>query len=228
MPTSLCIAQSSCCQAGTVSRRPLRWCLPLQNVPEGSVWKNGAQKSACGAQHHWHDGSSLQWPAQKWGQEPQRRMNDYREHNLQLLQADVSELLLMSWLSWSLKPLKAAFQETQLPLWPQRRREVLKMLRGSAASEWIRESFASPTNPFSSDPWLLSGLSGCFVLKLYSDLAERSLCAAVNTEQKLVWSGLEMCTQILFCSPAHGSGLAGALLGAVPASTGFSTWLNEE
>lgn len=70
--------------------------LPLQNVPEGSMWKKGAQKSACGARHHWQDGSSLQWPAQKRGHEPQMRMNDYRELNLQLLQAAVSELLLMS------------------------------------------------------------------------------------------------------------------------------------
>lgn len=40
----------------------------------------------------------------------------YRELNLQVLQVVVAGPLLMSWLSWSLKPLKAAFQEPHSPL----------------------------------------------------------------------------------------------------------------
>lgn len=112
----------------------------------------------------------------------------YKKLNLLVLQVVVAGPLLMSRLSWSLKPLKAAFQESQPPLWPQRIKRVLKMLRGSAASVWICESFASPTNPFSLDRSLLSGLSGCFVLKLYSDLAVRDPCvgcALVNLEQSV-------------------------------------------
>lgn len=42
----------------------------------------------------------------------------------------------------------------------------------------------------------------------------------MNIEQKLVWDGLEMCTQVLSCSCAHGLGLAGALVGGVQPALG--------
>lgn len=82
--------------------------LPLEKLSEGSRWKTWSMKAAYGVQHHWWDGSSRQWPAQKHGQSAKRRMNALMKAESPDFTSGCAGPLLMPQLSWSLKPFKAA------------------------------------------------------------------------------------------------------------------------